>query len=405
MAETVRDGDAAGRLAAEGGSPYRTRPFPAWPRPTPAVRDAVLAVLDSGHWWRSGWQRGRIDELEDYFTGRLGVAGTVAVGTGTAALELIFQGLGLGPGDEVLVPATTFVSTATAVIAAGATPVPVDVEPGTLCLDAAVARARVTAATRAIVPVHLAGNAADMAAVQRIADEHGLIVVEDAAQALGTEWRGRPLGSFGAAAAASFQAGKLLPGGEGGAVFVRDDVALLRRVHQLAHCGTLPDGDWYEHEVVGSNRRMTEFQAALVLAHADEAPRLSQRRLRAAEILADLIESAGLGVPMAHTEGTTSQEIFTFWFWLPDQVPEEVDGRHAARLLTAEGVPAAIMYPAWHRTRALSSFGTAGDCPVAERAQRRCLWFHHRMLLGDDVDLADIAGALEKVVGHLAAAG
>jgi 3-amino-5-hydroxybenzoate synthase len=388
--------------AAHGGRPYRTRPFPPWPQPTPALREALLDTFDSGHWWRSGWQRGRIDDLEDHFTRALAVAGTVAVGTGTAALEVIFQALGLGPGDEVLVPATTFVSTATAVASVGATPVPADVHAGTLCLDVQAARERVTPATRAVVPVHLAGNAVDMDAVRALAEEFGLFVVEDVAQALGTEWKGRPLGAFGDLAATSFQAGKLLPGGEGGAVFVREDARLLRRIHQLSHCGTAPGAEWYEHEVAGSNHRMTEFQAALVLAHTRQAPALAVRRRDSAELLAAEITRADLGTPMRPTPGITHREVSTFWLWLPDRVPQDVDGRQVAGMLNAEGVPAAVMYPAWHRTRALAAFGSPGDCPVAERAARRCVWFHHRMLLGPRADLADIAGALDKVVGYLA---
>jgi 3-amino-5-hydroxybenzoate synthase len=389
------------QLAALGGQPFRSRPFPPWPRATPANRAALLAVLDSGHWWQSGWQRGALDELEGQFTSDLGVLGTVLVSHGTAALELAFEALDLAPGSEVLVPATTFVATATAVAAAGTRPVPVDVDPATLCLDVAAARALVTSETRAVAPVHLAGNAADMGAVAALAAEHRLKVVEDVAQAYGTRWNDKPLGCFGDAAITSFQAAKVLPAGEGGAVFIRSDPELLRRVHRLAHCGTDPDGEWYEHVVIGSNRRLTEFQAALVLAHMSEARDLASRRAVAATELAGLIRDHSLGTPMGTTPGTTARDVSAFWLWLPDDLAPSVSARAVARLLVAEGTPAAVMYPPWHLTAAFSGIAPPGSCPVAERAHHRSLWFHHRMLLDGEQGVADIAGALAKVLGHL----
>src|SRR5260370_304771 len=153
-------------LAIHGGPRTRSTPFPQWPRPTQASRRAINDVLESGHWWQSG--EGRAEDLEDWLASYHDSLGAVAVTNGTHALELSFKALGFGPGDEILVPALTFISTATAVTAVGATPIPVDIRSDTLCLDPIDLERRITSRSRDVVPVHLAGQPADMTAIQEI---------------------------------------------------------------------------------------------------------------------------------------------------------------------------------------------------------------------------------------------
>lgn len=389
------------RLAYDGGDPVRSEPYPDWPRVTESSRAAVMRVLESGHWWRSRARAGMVEKLESHFSKALGATATIAVSSGTAALELAFAALGVGPGDEVLVPATTFISTATAVAACGAVPVPVDVYASTLCLDVDHAATRLTARTKAIAPVHLAGNVADLDAVLSFAAEHDLFVVEDAAQAIGSQWRGRLVGAIGDAGVTSFQAGKILAAGEGGAVFVRSDDELARAIYRLSHCGRDMDGPWDEHVAVGSNRRLTEFQAALVLSHMTEMTGLSAARSTAASALASGVTDRGLGTPMGITNGTTYRALSSFWLWLPDDLPASIDARTVAHYLGAEGTPAGAMYPAWPGTAAFEGCTSTAPCPVSERAAQRVIWYHHRMLLDGERGVADMLDALDKVLTHL----
>lgn len=390
-------------LAAFGGIPVRTSPFPAWPMVTDEVRAAILAVVESGHWWQAEWHAGQVEELERALASRFAVNSCIAVMNGTAALELAFAALDLGPGDEVLVPATTFISTATAVTAVGARPVPVDVKRDTLGLDVASAAERISDRTRAIVPVHISGNPTDLNAVTELAAAAGLVVIEDAAQAFGTEWHGRLLGSFGDLAILSLQAGKLLPAGEGGAVLVRSDAALQERVYELSHCGVRRGGRWYDHQTVGSNRRMTEFQAAAALAQLGQVKRLGRVRAEAVAALTAAVDAGGLGTPMRVAAGTTVLDPSAFWLWLPGDLAGRASARVVAELLSAEGVPAAPMYPAWHRTPAYGGGPRTRDdhCPVAERATNEAVWFHHRMFLDGARGVGHIVQALRKVLFHL----
>jgi 3-amino-5-hydroxybenzoate synthase len=390
-------------LAADGGARVRSKPFPAWPIVDDAVRDALRDVVESGHWWQADWRTGRVEELEHFLADRFGSTACVAVMNGTAALELAFAALGLGPGDEVLVPAVTFISTATAVSSVGATPVPVDVERDTLLIDVEDATLALTPRTRAVVPVHLAGELADLDVLQEFAHARSLHIVEDAAQAFGTRRAGRSLGVTGALTTLSFQAGKLLPGGEGGAILVRDSAVLAERLFQLSHCGTTRGSAWYAHTTIGSNRRMTEFQAAAVLAQAPLAPARAGQRVEAARLLAEGIVAAGAGTPTRRPPGTNPADPSSFWFWLPPDVVGLADAHEVARLRCAEGVPTAPMYPPWHRTRAYGGQGRVDPrqdrpTPVATSAGAEVVWFHHRLLLDGREGVDDIVHAVTKVM-------
>ncbi|WP_432482036.1 DegT/DnrJ/EryC1/StrS family aminotransferase [Kineococcus esterisolvens] len=204
-----------------------------------------------------------VEEFEDAWAGASGVGHAVGVGNGTDAIELALRGLGLGPGDEVLVPANTFIATAEAVVAVGAVPRFIDVDPATMLVTPEAVEAGTTPRTAAVIVVHLYGQAADMTAIADVARRTGIAVVEDCAQAQGARWNGRPVGSFGVAGCTSFYPGKNLGAfGDGGAL-VTDDAALARRVRQLADHGRALDSK-YEHPLVGRNSRLDAVQAAVL---------------------------------------------------------------------------------------------------------------------------------------------
>ncbi|MDF2708749.1 MAG: DegT/DnrJ/EryC1/StrS family aminotransferase, partial [Nonomuraea muscovyensis] len=224
-------------LALHGGTPVRTAPWPSWPPPLDAAqRKLVTEVLESGLWGAT--QGGGVtDDLAAAFARRSAVPFGVAVGNATLGLFAALRGLGVGPGDEVIVPAYTFVASATAVLLAGATPVLADVDPADLHLSPEAVRAALTPRTAALMPVHLAGSPADMDPLTALAAEHGLAVVEDAAQAHGATRDGLRAGAAGVAGGFSFYPGKNLGAfGDGGAV-TTSDPELAAKVRSLANHG------------------------------------------------------------------------------------------------------------------------------------------------------------------------
>ena len=240
-----------------------------------ALAAATDAVLDSGHLILGD----RLQEFEQEFARYCGVRHCLGTGNGLDALALVLRALGIGPGDEVIVPAFTFAATWFAASQAGAKPVPVDVRPDGL-IDPALIAAAVTGRTRAIIVVHLFGALADMQAVLAVAGQFGLAVIEDAAQAHGAGRGGRRAGSFGTAAAFSFYPTKNLGAlGDGGAVCT-DDEALAGRVRRLRNYGSEQK---YHHEVVGQNSRLDELQAAYLLAKLPHLDAANARRRRVAQ--------------------------------------------------------------------------------------------------------------------------
>ena len=229
----------------------------------------------------SGWISSAGDYLVRFERGMAelcGVGHGVACANGTVALHLACVALGLGPGDEVICPAFSIISTANSIVQTGATPVLVDVEPDTLCLDPALAAAAVTPRTKAIMPVHMYGHPAEMDAILALARAHGLAVIEDAAQVHGGGYRRKPLGGIGQMGCFSFFANKLVTTGEGGMV-VTDDPALAARLRLLRNLAHGPKR--FEHHELGFNYRLTNLQAALGLAQLE---RLEATKARKAAI-------------------------------------------------------------------------------------------------------------------------
>jgi dTDP-4-amino-4,6-dideoxygalactose transaminase len=218
---------------------------------------AFSRVLDSG-WYILGKE---LESFEAQFAEYSGVAHCIGVGNGLDAIHLLLEAYGIGPGDEVLVPSNTFIATWLAVTRTGATPVPVEPDLRTYNIDPAAIEAAVTPRTAAIIPVHLYGQPADMEPINRIAERHKLVVIEDAAQAQGARYQGRPVGSLGHSAATSFYPGKNLGAlGDGGAVLTHD-ATIADKVRELRNYGSKLK---YRHDKLGYNSRLDEMQAALL---------------------------------------------------------------------------------------------------------------------------------------------
>jgi dTDP-4-amino-4,6-dideoxygalactose transaminase len=322
-----------------------------------ALRAAVDRVIDSG-WYVLGQET---SSFEEEFAAYCGVRHAIGVANGLDALTLILRALGVGPGDEVIVPANTFVATWLAVSQVGATPVAAEPLAETGNLDPDGVEAAITPRTRAIIPVHLYGQAADMTRIGEIAARHGLFVVEDAAQAHGARHRGRRVGSFGVAAAFSFYPGKNLGAlGDGGAV-TTDDAALADRIRTLGNYGSRQK---YRHEVAGVNSRLDELQAAMLRAKLLSLDAENEvRQSLARRYLAGLADT-DIALPVVAADNEPVWHLFVVRHPRRDEIQRE---------LAASGVHTMIHYPvACHRQPPYASQPWP-PLPVAERLQDEVL--------------------------------
>ncbi|MEV7869592.1 DegT/DnrJ/EryC1/StrS family aminotransferase [Streptomyces sp. NPDC088124] len=384
-------------LALLGGPPTRTRPFAPWPSVNTATRKALIAAHDSGMWWQNG--DSTAEELEVWLEAEFGRR-VIAVSSGTAALELALASLGIGHGDEVLVPACTFVSSAAAVSARGALPIPVDIDPATFTLDTGIAEAAITSRTRAIIPVHLAGHPADLTAITALARRHHLAVIEDAAQAVAASWDGTRVGTATDATVLSFQAAKLLPGGDGGALLLRDEQT-ARRAERLANCGRPRGSSAYDHELLGTNARISVFTAALVLAHTRTYEHMWRARDGQWHALAQALVDRGHGglLTQPHPKATRHDH-YAVLLRLPVSLTERgVRASTVAAALTAEGIPARTLFPPWQSTPAYRDEPQVSVVPTSRafEAAATTVTLPHQLLL-DPYFPAQTASALSKII-------
>jgi perosamine synthetase len=353
-------------------------------------RTYVLEALDS-NWISSAGPFVR--RFEEAFAVAMGCEYAVACSSGTAALHLALAAIGIAEGDEVIIPTFTMVATANAVRFLGATPVLVDAEPGTGNLDPAALEAKVTPRTRAIVPVHIYGHPVDMDAVQEVADRHGLIVVEDAAEAHGAQYRGRPVGSLGRAAAFSFFANKVLTTGEGGMV-TTDDAEVAARARELRDLSFSAERHFW-HRSVAFNYRMTNLQAAIGLAQTERLTDLvERRRANGARYRAAL-----QGVPGLHLQPEKDDVCSVVWMvglTVDDDfgcTRDELRERLAAR-----GIETRTYFVPMHLQPAYFRAHRGEQYPVAEELGRTGLYLPSGPDLTDD-DIAYVAREVRRARG------
>ncbi len=386
------------KLALLGGDPVRTRPWPGWPDVREEDVAAVVAVVRSGKWWQhEGDQVAAFErEFADYHEAGFGVT----VNSGTAALHIALEALGIGPGDEVIVPAYTFQATASSVLLANAVPMFADVEPDTMNIDPDSAADLVSDRTRAIVPVHIAGLPAAMDRLIRLAEERELLILEDAAQAHGAIWRGRKVGSIGDAGAFSFQASKNLPSGEGGAILTSDEETYAR-ASGLRDCGRLAGRPFYEHHFVGSNCRMTEMQAALLRSRLRHLEAETGARYRNGRGLTGQLSRLSGVSPIDPDPGEGDRRAYHLYpIRLESAALDGLKRERFMEALRAEGIPCMAGYgiPVYRNPVFTQLKLRPRGCPAAERLCNEVVWLPHSLLLGSDEDMNDIVRAVEKVV-------
>ena len=320
---------------------------------------AIAAVLDRGAFVRGPFVAAFEEDLAAYVTGLGGDQEVHALGVanGTDALQIALMALGVGPGDEVICPAFTFVATAEAAALLGATPVFADIDPDTFNLDPARVDAAITERTKAVVPVHLFGQCADMTALRAVCDAHDLPIVEDAAQAIGATWGGRPAGTLGAIGTLSFYPSKNLGAfGDGGAILTTD-AALADRVRQIANHGAAKK---YHHTAVGVNSRLDAMQAAILSVHLRHLPVWTDARRAAASLYDAVFE--GLDEVVRPVRRDEARHVFHQYTL---RVPAAARDAVAADL-KRRGVPTMIYYPEpLHR---MEPYLSDVDLPETDRA-------------------------------------
>lgn len=401
------------KLALLGGEPVRKQPFTPWPIWDKEEKEALLEVLESGIWGIGGEKVGMFQQR---FADAHGARHGIAVMNGTVSLEIALKAGRVGEGDEVIVPPYTFVATATAVLNVNAIPVFVDIEPETFCLDPAKVREAITSRTRAIIPVHMAGHPADMDAIMDIARRHNLLVIEDAAHAHFAEWRGQKVGSLGHLASFSFQSSKNMSSGEGGIILTNDD-DLADRCWSYHNCGRERDGAWYHHPFLGGNYRITEFQAAVLLAQMPRAEELSRVRDNNGRYLTQKLSDFPGFKPLPIDERTTRHGFHLMILRYQKQDLDNLPRSVILAALEAEGIPVSRGYSPLYREGFLEeakAFYLRNAafldrdyanvvCPVTEKACEESIWIPQNVLLGSRADLDDVVRAVEKIVsGHKA---
>lgn len=404
------------KLAINGGPKLRTEPFVGWPPKDEGFLTALKDVLDSGVWGVSGPKN---KELCEKFAAFQHAKFAVGSPNGTKALELALIGCDVSYGDEVIVPPYTFIASASSVISVGAVPVFADIDRDTFCLDPAAVEAAITPYTKAIIAVHIAGMPCDMNALKAIAAKHGLVIIEDCAQAHGAEYEGRRVGAIGDAGAFSFQSSKNVTSGEGG-MTVTDRQDVWEKAWSYHNIGRVPDGGWYDHRVFGTNLRMTEFQAALILRGLELLPEHMDRRDECAfHLRKRLDEIEGVGY-QAFPAGATRCAWHLFIFTYDREAMQGVSRDRFIEALAAEGIPVSRGYnplytegmfrKGWDHTKPpFSPSVYSGDVDYDKVSCPNCefvcydgsFWTSQSVLLGTTKDMDDIADAIIKVKENL----
>jgi len=352
--------------------------------------EAVAEVLRSGRLALGP----RAEEFEKRIAEYVGVAHAIAVSSGTAALHLILRGLGIGPGDEVLVPSFTFAASVNAILYVGASPVFAEIEPEQYTLDPEDTARRVTGRTRAIMAVDVFGHPVEWDALSASAERHGLALIDDSCEALGAEYRGRRIGGFGAAAAFAFYPNKQMTTGEGGVIVTRDG-RLAGLVKSLRNQGRAEGSAWLEHLLLGYNYRMDELSAALGISQLKRMEAFLMRRERVAARYSALLRGFDwLDTPVVRPHVRMS------WFVYVVRLAEGVDRDRVVLAMEAQGVPARAYFPPVHlQPYVRERLGTGpGMLPVTEALARRTLAlpFHNHL---SEAEIERVVECLERAVG------
>jgi len=416
------------KLAMNGGAAVRTQPYPSWPRSGDEEKQWLDKVLQSGRWF-AGLQGDDAEALGTLFGKRFAdlhaARHALPVSNGSVAIEVALRALDIRPGDEVIVPPYTFISTVTSVLMVGAVPVFADIDPRSYCLDPDDVLRRIGPYTRAIMPVHLAGHMADMPRLKEVADSKNLTLIEDCAQAIDADFNDKKAGTWGDLGTFSFQSNKTLTCGEGGLILTNDS-RLAEKVVALRAFGRFREKEAVRSsdltcQQISSNYRLSEFQSAVLLGQLEKFPAEDSRRQANAKRLTVGIHGIP-GLNHVRVDGLSMKH--GYYYYLLQYEPDTYANLAPERLceaLNAEGIPfvpgdrkplyahpvfdvknlsATLSSEAIKRYRQAVDLADPG-CPATEQACKCTLILRHQVLLGQSADMDDIIEALWKVYKNI----
>ncbi len=398
------------KLAIWGGTPVKKTPYPEWPVYNDQERNTLNGILDSRLWWRTPGSQTL--QFERAFAKHHDAAHGIAITNGTAALEVAFAALGIGPGDEVIVPDYTFVATASAVLFTGALPVLVDITPDTFCIDPDLVEAAIKPATKAIAAVHMGGHPADLDRLLAIAKKHDLFLIEDSAHAHGGEWRGTKVGAQGDLGTFSFQQSKLMTAGEGGIIITNDDnlEIKLRSVHD---CGRMPDEWFYSHFRYGGNYRLSEWQGGILRHQLERLDKQAEIRTRNAALLRSWFNEIDGITPQRLDDRCTRHGYYAFIFHYDKAAFGDKPASTFIEALDAEGFPTQASYPPLHDLDLFTSGAYRARLPAAEQQRKHAflkapfsntlkaawetVWLPNPLMLSSEKELSLVVDAILKI--------
>ena len=402
-----------------GGTPVRTKPFPRWPVWTDADELAILPVLRSGVWSRANV----VAEAEKQVARLMGAEHCLLTTNGTNALITAVYGLGIGAGQEVITTPYTFIATIHAILMNNALPVFADIDPETWQIDPGKIEGKITKNTAAILPVHIVGGVCDMDRINAIARKHDLKVVEDACEAHLAEWKGKKVGTLGDLGCFSFQNGKALTCGEGGAILGHDEktMDLCYSYHNLGRPkGKYMPRDRGGHPIAASKCRMAEYQASILMTQIEPVVEQTRRRAESAKYLtAKLREIPGI-VPRKDSPDVNQLSFYYYGFRYKKEAFDGLPRDRFLQALDAEGVSmskglgviegfpmnregavlstlGSKIFRSVYPKETLDSYRDRNQCPKCDDLVEETVGFHQRYLLGTKEDMDDIYNAVLKV--------
>jgi len=418
------------QLAIKGGKPLRdvkANPWPKWPYWDDNDKKALIKVLESGVWSYNGPVEQQFNQAYAEFTG---TKYALSVANGTVSIQLALEALGIGLGDEVIVPGLTWQATAATVLDVNAVPILVDVDEETWCIDPVAVERAITSRTKAIIPVHLYGCFADMDAILDLAQKHNLKVIEDCAHKQGAQWKDKKAGSIGIAGSFSFQLSKLMTAGEGGALTTSDD-ALYEKLDALRNCGRRPeqqiDADKgagiYTDEgnfIQSGNYRITDFQAAILLEALKRLPQHNQTREKNAVYFNSLLADIPGVLPMRRDERETMEAYYNFSIRYKKDAFKGLSVEVFRQALEKEiGTPVESSYEPLNSCALYTPHTKPWrykiteqhwrdldprrfDLPVCRKVfQEESVCFHHTVLMGTKKDMDLLAEAIQKIYNNV----
>ena len=411
---------ASDQPALLGGKPVRSRPPREWPVFDEREDKAILDTVHSGKWFRGNGKN--VARFEEAYAKATGAKNCIVTNSGTSALYASLASVGVSAGDEVIVAPYTFIATVNVILLHHALPFFVDTDPETMQIDARKIEAAITERTTAIIPVHLGGSAADLDAILAVARKHKLAVIEDACQAHLGQWRSRSLGTWGDTGCFSFQASKNLNCGDGGAILTNSDEWADRCYSFHNQCRPRPgSGSESNHATSsGGNFRMTEFQAAILLAQMTRLEDQMQTREQNAAYLRTLLQDIPGIAPARIYDGCTRHAYHLFMYRYQKEHFGGVTRSRFLQALKAEGVDCNAGYGrlnkadfikrslasrSWQRlfpAETLAQWKARTECPANDKLSEEAAWFTQTTLLGSRSDMDQIAEAVRKIQKHAA---